>query len=164
MIAEVYSKPVLIFGCGNTLFGDDGFGPAVIEHLTAHHQLPGHVLAADVGTSIRELLFDLLLAPQKPRRIMVIDAADQPQRRPGELFEMNIDEIAPQKVNDFSLHQFPSLNMLEELNSVEGLTVKVLAVQAKQIPDSVRPGLSPEVEAALPEACSWIIQQIEEAS
>jgi coenzyme F420 hydrogenase subunit delta len=164
MIAEAYSKPVLIFGCGNTLFGDDGFGPAVIEHLHAHHQLPHHVLAADVGTSVRELLFDLLLAPSKPRCIMVVDAAQPPDRRPGELFELAVGDMAPNKVNDFSLHQFPSLNMLEELNAIEGLTVKVLAVAVKEIPAEVRPGLSPEVAAALPGACAWIINQIEEAS
>ena len=50
-------KSILIFGCGNTLWGDDGFGPAVIEHLHRHYQLPEDVI---VGTSIRDLLFDLV--------------------------------------------------------------------------------------------------------
>ena len=30
---EMFEKRVLIFGCGSILWGDDGFGPAVIECL-----------------------------------------------------------------------------------------------------------------------------------
>jgi coenzyme F420 hydrogenase subunit delta len=30
---EYRDKPIIIFGCGNILFGDDGFGPAVAEEL-----------------------------------------------------------------------------------------------------------------------------------
>ncbi len=164
MISDFYTKPVLIFGCGNSLFGDDGFGPAAVEYFLAHHPLPEHVAAEDVGTSVRDILFDLLLAPVKPRLILIIDAAQQPRRQPGDLFELPLADIAPQKVNDFSLHQFPSLNMLQELDSLEGVQVKVLAVQVKEIPDQVRPGLSPQVEAALPAASAWIVQHIEEES
>ena len=72
-----YEAPVLIFGCGNTLMGDDGFGPAVIERLQTRHTLPSSVWVEDVGTSIRDILFDLLLAPQKPKMILIIDAAKQ---------------------------------------------------------------------------------------
>ena len=30
----------VIFGCGNLIMGDDGFGPAVIEELKENYQLP----------------------------------------------------------------------------------------------------------------------------
>ena len=50
---EMFNKRVLIFGCGNVLFGDDGFGPQVVEYLTQHYKLPSDVYALDVGTSIR---------------------------------------------------------------------------------------------------------------
>ncbi len=33
-------KPILILGCGNTLFGDDGFGCAAVEYLETHYALP----------------------------------------------------------------------------------------------------------------------------
>lgn len=160
MIAELYSKPILLFGCGNTLFGDDGFGPAVIEALERQGGLPEEVAALDVGTSVRDFLFDLLLSPQKPRRIYVLDAADQPGRNPGELFSLPLDQVAPQKLNDFSLHQFPSVNMLQELKDLGGVEVKILAVQVKNIPEEVRPGLSPEVQAAVPRACDWLTQEL----
>ncbi len=58
-------KSVLIFGCGNILYGDDGFGPAVIEHLFHHYQLPEGRPGLDVGTCIRDILFDLVLSEKK---------------------------------------------------------------------------------------------------
>ncbi len=62
MIELIRSKPCLIFGCGNPLFGDDGFGPKVIEHIEKHHEIPGYAACIDVGTSIRDILFDILLS------------------------------------------------------------------------------------------------------
>jgi len=160
MIQELFTKPVLIFGCGNPLFGDDGFGPAVVEHLMIHYSLPEFVLAVDAGTSIRDLLFDLLLAPVKPSRIHIVDAVCLPDRQPGQLFEPDLDEIPISKVSDFSLHQFPSVNLLREMNSLPLVHVQVLAVQAGHIPDFVQPGLSPEVHKAVEPACKWLLSQI----
>lgn len=161
MIEEIYSKPILIFGCGNVLLGDDGFGPAAIEYLNEHFHLPPSVFALDAGTSIRNLLFDLLLIPNKPKTIFILDAVLQEDRRPGELFELDLQQFPVQKVNDFSLHQFPSVNLLEELMREGGVDVRILAVQAKEIPEEVHPGLSYWVQAAVPRACQWLIQQIE---
>jgi coenzyme F420 hydrogenase subunit delta len=50
-----------------------------------------------VGTSIRDFLFDLLLAAKKPRQMIIVDAAQQDGKRPGEVFEISIDEINPKK-------------------------------------------------------------------
>ena len=63
MIQDFLKKPILILGCGNILFGDDGFGPAVIKYLEAQASLPETVLAVDIGTGIKEFLFDLIIAP-----------------------------------------------------------------------------------------------------
>ena len=164
MIRELFSKPTLIFGCGNVLFGDDGFGPAVIECLNETHALPEDAVAVDVGTSIRELLFDFLLIAHRPRRIFIVDAVSQPHRQPGELFELDVSQIPAQKANDFSLHQFPSVNLLDELRNSAGVDVRVLVVQTRDIPDEVRPGLSPEVRAAVPEACTRLLEWIGEKS
>ncbi len=151
---------VLVFGCGNVLMGDDGFGPAVVEHLLARSRFPASVRVEDVGTSIRDLLFDILLAPQKPKKILIIDAAQQPGRVAGELFELPVDQIATEKVNDFSVHHFPSLNLLQELAKTGGVEVRILTVQIEQIPEEIQPGLSPAVAAAIPAACEWVLDQI----
>ena len=161
MISDVSQCSTIILGCGNVLMGDDGFGPAVIEHLLQHHQLPAGVMAVDIGTSIRNLLFDLLLMPEKPKRMIIVDAVSESGRQPGTLFELPLRQIPATKVNDFSVHQFPSLNLLQELNDAGGLEVRILAVQTECIPDEVRAGLSAVVAAAVPTACAWLIEEME---
>ena len=160
MLEELFSKPIIIFGCGNILFGDDGFGPAVIDYLHRSSGLPDSVLAVDVGTSVSDLLFDFLLASAKPACIFIVDAVSLPQRRPGEIFELKVAETPDNKSCDFSLHQFPSVNLLKELEERAGVRVRILAVQAKEIPGAVCPGLSPEVEAAVSIAADWLLEEL----
>jgi len=164
LFTELFSKPIWVFGCGNILFGDDGFGPAVIDSLHRHYALPASVLAVDVGTSIRELLFDLLLAPTKPFTIFIVDAASQPHREPGELFEVEPHTMSSGGLDDFSLHHFPSSSLIQELRQLAGVNVRTLAVQVKHVPDQVRPGISREVKASIPRACRWLLEQIGEVS
>jgi coenzyme F420 hydrogenase subunit delta len=152
------SKRILIFGCGNPLFGDDGFGPAVIEHLLSHNPLPECTAALDAGTGIRDFLFDLLLSPIKPEEIYVVDAVSLSDRVPGELFELRLHNIPIPKATDFSLHQFPSVNLLAEINTLTRVTV--LAVQAEHIPEFVQPGLSVKVRSAIEPACAWLLSRI----
>ncbi len=150
---DLFDKSVVIFGCGNILFGDDGFGPAVVKHLQENYVLPGDVLALDVGTSIRDILFDILLSERKPERLIIVDAVDR-GKVPGELFELPVEEIPPQKTADFSLHQFPTVNMLQELKDQTGVQVMILAAQIQELPDEVRPGLSPRLQEAVKEAAA----------
>jgi coenzyme F420 hydrogenase subunit delta len=160
MIQDIIKNPILILGCGNILFGDDGFGPAVIEHLEAHSSLPENVLAVDMGTGIKDFLFDLILAPVKPERIYILDALFQPDRKAGELFEINLNQIPDGKMGGRPSHQFPSIHQLQELGSLTGVDIRILVVQAKEVPDTVRPGLSPEVKEAIPRACDWLMKEI----
>jgi coenzyme F420 hydrogenase subunit delta len=153
----IFEHSVLIFGCGNILFGDDGFGPAVAKYLQDNYPLPADVLVLDVGTSIRDLLFNLVLSEKKPQKIIVIDAVDYPDRQPGEVFEIPVEGIPDKKTADFSLHQFPTVNLLQELKEHTRVEVHVLVVQVKDLPEEVNPGLSPEVTAAIKEVCARIL-------
>jgi coenzyme F420 hydrogenase subunit delta len=157
---KMFEKSVLIFGCGNILWGDDGFGPAVIEHLNQHYSLPDDVLALDVGTSIRDTLFDLILSEQKPKLLIIIDAVDHPDRRPGEVFEIPVEGIPEKKVSDFSLHQFPTVNMLQEIKEKSGMQVKIIVARTESIPEEVAPGLSESIQRAVPAACEQIMAAI----
>jgi coenzyme F420 hydrogenase subunit delta len=151
------TKACLIFGCGNPLFGDDGFGARVIEHLLAHHTLPRHAACLDAGTSVRDLLFDILLSPTKPRQILIVDAMDVEGGVPGQLFEIDVSRINPAKIVDFSLHQFPTTNMLREIQEGTDIDVRILVVQPTELPPEIRPGLSSAVAGAVPEMCRRII-------
>lgn len=161
-IAALYSKPVLVLGCGNTLFGDDGFGPEVVRRLLGEAILPAAVGVLDAGTGVRDLLFDLLLLPKRPRAILVVDAVGATGQPPGTLQCWDVERLPAAKATDFSLHQFPSVNLLQELQREAGVAVRVLVVQTESVPDEVQPGLSPAVAAAVPAACAWVRDSIKE--
>ncbi len=142
-------KEILIAGCGNKLFGDDGFGPEVVEYLTKHYSIPENVCLMDVGTGIRKILFTISLSESRPELIVIIDAVDK-GRNPGEIFEISLDEIPEEKIDDFSIHQVPSSNLLKELQDLCSVKVRVMACQIKKIPETIQSGLSAPVKKAVP--------------
>jgi coenzyme F420 hydrogenase subunit delta len=158
MVRDLFDKSALILGCGNILFGDDGFGPAVVQYLQNHGALPPEVLVLDVGTSIRDLLFDLVLSEKKPPKIIIVDAVDYPDRKPGEVFEITVAGIPAKKTSDYSLHQFPTVNLLHELKEHTGVEVNIIVAQVQVVPEEVRPGLTPVVAGAVKEAGARILQ------
>jgi coenzyme F420 hydrogenase subunit delta len=156
-VPEYCRKPILILGCGNVLFGDDGFGPVVIEHLLAGYELPTTVCALDVGTGIRNLLFTISISPERPKRILLIDAIDR-GGRPGEIFEVLLEDLPPAKVEGFSLHQVPTSNLAVELKRM-GVDIRVMVAQTGFVPDRVEPGLSNALKDAVPRMCERIIRE-----
>jgi coenzyme F420 hydrogenase subunit delta len=153
----------VIFGCGNIVMGDDGYGPAVVDALNSRYQLPPGVEAIDAGTGIREYLFDYILtAVGRPERIIVLDAVDFPDRQPGDVFLIDTSAIPPKKIHDFSLHQFPTVNLLVELEQHTGVRVCILAAQVETIPEEITPGLSPAMSAAVSVACEKVLHILSE--
>jgi coenzyme F420 hydrogenase subunit delta len=157
-LPEFCCVPTLVLGCGNLLFGDDGFGCAVVDYVQSHHRVPEDACLLDVGTGVRKLLFTLCLSPIRPRRLLIVDAVDA-GRAPGEIFEIDPADIPPVKLDDFSLHQLPTSNLLRDLQSGCGMEVRVLVCQTGPLPGEVAPGLSPPVEAAVPAAAAWIVEE-----
>jgi coenzyme F420 hydrogenase subunit delta len=153
----------MIFGCGNVIMGDDGYGPAVVDMLNSQHNLPENVQAVDAGTCVREYLFDYLLSEEgRPETIIILDAVDFPNRQPGEVFQIDPSSIPPKKIHDFSLHQFPTVNLLLELEQHTGIRVIILAAQVEFIPEEIAPGLTPAMSAAVSVACDKIVQILSE--
>ncbi len=153
----------VIFGCGNLVMGDDGFGPEVIAALQKNYTLPQDVQAIDADTGIREYLFDYLLSEEiRPANIIILDAVDFPDRKPGDVFTINPAEIPAKKVHDFSLHQFPTVNLLQELEQYTGIRVIILAGQVTYIPDEITPGLTPAMAKAVDIACEEVVRIVSE--
>ncbi|MCB2216150.1 hydrogenase maturation protease [Desulfofustis glycolicus] len=147
----------MIFGCGNLLMGDDGFGPAVVAALNDGGDLPDNVEAVDAMTGIREYLFDYLLTEEgRPEHIIILDAVDFPDRQPGDVFLIDSRSIPAKKIHDFSLHQFPTVNLLHELEEHTGITVTIVAAQAEYIPAEIEPGLSPTMTGAVVKTCEML--------
>src|SRR5664279_2825653 len=157
-VPDYYQKDLLILGVGNPLFGDDGFGPAVAEELECRGRVPSFAAVLDVGGGVREILFDLILSPQRPKELIIIDALDC-GREPGEVFKVKVDEVPKLKSHDFSLHLAPSLNLLQELSDSAKVKVTILAAQPEPIPDIVTSGLSAPIQKAVQEAADYITEK-----
>ena len=80
-------------------------------------------------------------------------------RPPGEWFEIDPAEIPIVKLDDFSMHQLLTSNLLREVRQQTGIEVRVLACQTGPLPDQVCPGLSEPVWRALPHAAEWVTQE-----
>jgi len=156
-VPEYVKKRVLILGVGNMLFGDDGFGPAAADYLLRNCKIPDDVHVMDVGIGAGDVLFTVSLSQKKPEKIIVLDAVDV-KRKPGEIFELSIDDLPANKLTDFSLHLFPATNLLKELRDQMGVDIIILACQAERIPDAVSPGLSNSVKKALPKAADLALK------
>lgn len=157
---DVAGAEALVIGCGNVLIGDDGFGPALIKLMLERGGVPRGAALIDAGTGVRKLLFDIVLASERPKRIVIVDAVDL-GRRAGEVFEISLEEVPAVKSDDFSMHQLPTSNMLKELRDACGVDVRVVAVQVGRIPDEIRPGLSAPVAAALEEARELVLEKLQ---
>jgi len=157
---EYLKKRVLILGVGNMLFGDDGFGPATVDYMLKNCKIPDDVYVMDAGISAGELLFTIALSQERPKKIIVIDAVDL-KKRHGEIFEISIDELPENKTSDFSLHLFPSTNLLKEIRDQLGVKVTILACQAGKIPKLVSPGLSKPIQKSIPKAAKVALELAE---
>jgi coenzyme F420 hydrogenase subunit delta len=158
-IPDRYRKPILILGCGNILFGDDGFGPQVVEYLENNYSIPGNVEVINAGCSVRNILFDVVLSPKKPDKIIIIDALDV-GKIPGEVFEIKIEDIPEKKIDDFSMHQLPTSNLLKELKDQCKVYIKIFSCQVENIPESVFIGISKVLLDSIPRVCKLIMDEI----
>lgn len=150
-------EDIVVLGCGNILFGDDGFGSYVAEYLQNSDALPESVAVINARTSVRGILFDLILSEQRPRKIIVVDAIDA-NRPPGEVFKITIDELPLNKIDDFTFHQMPTSNLLRELKEYCGVDVVIIAGQIESIPEAVRPGLSNALAGSVPVAAEEVLK------
>ena len=109
----------------------------------------------DVGTGVRKLLFTITLSDEKPEEIIVVDAVDWGQDI-GSLSLMSAADLPPSKVDDFSLHQLPTSNLLRELQEECGVRVTVVACDVSVMPGTIQPGLSTAVQRAVTTAAQLL--------
>jgi len=158
-IPDCYRKPILVLGCGNILFGDDGFGPEVVEYLKKNYSIPEDVEVINAGCSVRNILFDIALDQKKPDKIIIIDALDV-RKKPGDIFEIEVEDIPENKIDDFSMHQMPTSNLLKELKEHCNVYIKIFSCQIENIPKSVSTGISKKLIDSFPKICDMIIKEI----
>nr|WP_319540719.1 coenzyme F420-reducing hydrogenase, FrhD protein [uncultured Methanospirillum sp.] len=146
----MFFPETVITGCGNPLYADDGFGPAVIQSLKKC-SLPAGVKAVDAGTGGNEFVFSLL-DPMITRRLIVVDAADF-GAKPGTLTLISISDLPAGRITDHRPGGVAeTLIMMKDV-----IEILLLGCQPGLVtyPD-MHIGLSPEVRAAIPLACQAI--------
>ena len=120
--------PILILGCGNILRGDDGFGPEVVAYLQEHFTIPEDVALMDAGTSVSEILLDIVLSEHKPERMLLIDAMEN-GLTPGTVSFLPIERIEKKSIKRASSHQTPTSRSLQELRELSRIAIMVLTVE-----------------------------------
>jgi coenzyme F420 hydrogenase subunit delta len=153
------SARVLILGVGNILFGDDGFGPGTVAHLEENYDLPDDAYAMDVGTGVRKLLFTLSLSEQLPEEIVILDAVDG-GRGDRQVGEIPLEALPSSKVDDFSLHQLPSSNLLRELQDERGVKVTVVACDVGAVPQVIQADLSTAAREGVVAAAEHVAERL----
>lgn len=153
-----FSVPeVLILGCGNPLYGDDGFGPAVVKYLKEHVLIPDKVEVMEVGTRLIEVLLELALSETRPSRLIIVDAVKMPGQPPGQVWELDLGALCSSDASDLSVHQFPSAELLRAFMEETGVTLHLVVAQGEHFPRTPEPGLSEALTAALPQASRRIM-------
>lgn len=149
----LYSE-IVVAGCGNPLFADDGFGPAVVESLKSL-ELPKNVTVVDAGLGGPHFIFTLL-NPESTKTLIIVDIADF-RGEPGELKWLTVDDLPEGSYLDAH-----SWDLTEPLQCIkDDIRIKILACQRKYVsaPEMVI-GLTDEVQRAIPEAVSQILKEI----
>lgn len=152
-----YDAETLVVGCGNILFKDDGFGPAVINKLEEYfknREMPDETMFIDAGTGATHFIFSL--PNEKWKKIIVVDVVEF-NAEPGTIKIFSPYEIP--KGSYENVHTWPVEEPLHDLS--ENCEVIIVGCKPGEIsaPD-VEMGLTEPVEKAIPKAVDIILKEI----
>jgi coenzyme F420 hydrogenase subunit delta len=149
----ILEEEILVVGCGNILFQDDGFGPRVAQELSAY-ELPPGIRVIDAGTGAPHLIFTLL--DETCKKLVILDCISW-GARPGTLRKFSVDELPKGKFID--AHNWTLSEPLHALK--DKIDIVVIGCQPARVsePDIVME-LTPDVEHAIPEACKMVFEEL----
>jgi coenzyme F420 hydrogenase subunit delta len=145
---------IVVAGCGNPLFADDGFGPAVIEELQKL-TLPDNVKVVDAGLGGPHFIFTLL-DPEVTKRLIIVDIADY-GAEPGSITKLRIEDLPPGSYRD--AHSWDLAEPLQRIK--DKIDITIIGCQPKRVTDpDMEIGLSDEVSKAIPKAVRIVLETI----
>ena len=140
-----YNHENLIVGCGNILFGDDGFGPEVIKYMKDNNiTFPGDTILIDGATSAPHYIFTL--PEDKWRNIIIIDIADM-NKKPGQIDVLDIEDVLESE-RYMDVHGISATYPLHDLK--DKVNIKIVACQPENVPIDMEIGLSNAVKDSIP--------------
>jgi len=149
-----------VCGVGNKLKKDDGLGPLIAEKLDAI-VMPSGVDVADFGISG----FKCALKLEGYNKVVFVDAISLPGSEPGRLHRLKINKEAlmrSPKLSDFSVSMHETdLERIMATAAVLGIyPEEVVIIGCEPADTSVGLGLTPAVEAAVPQVIDLVIQEL----
>jgi coenzyme F420 hydrogenase subunit delta len=145
---------IVIAGCGNPLFADDGFGPAVVEEMQKL-SLPDNVTIVDAGLGGPHFIFTLL-DPEVTRKLIIVDLADF-GAEPGSITKLRVEDLPPGAYRD--AHSWDLAEPLQRIK--DQIEVTIIGCQpAKVTFPEFELGLSEEVQNAIPKTIRVILEII----
>jgi len=145
---------IVIAGCGNPLFADDGFGPAVVEELKKL-TLPDNVKVEDAGLGGPHFIFTLL-DPEVTKKLVIIDIADF-GAEPGEITKLRVEDLPPGAYRD--AHSWDLTEPLHRLK--DDIDITVIGCQPKRVTaPEFEIGLSEEIVKAIPKTIQIVLETI----
>jgi coenzyme F420 hydrogenase subunit delta len=143
---------IVVVGCGNPLFGDDGFGPAVVEEIQKL-QLPDNIKVIDAGLGAPHFIFTLL-DEETTKKLVIIDIADF-GAEPGSVTILPLEALPPGSYRD--IHSWDLTEPLHRLK--DSIDITIIVCQPKRVAE-FEMELTEEVKRAIPKAVQIVLKEI----
>lgn len=150
-------KENLILGCGNPLFGDDGFGPEFVKRIKDEKIEDRFINLAvvDCGSGISPFLNLINSSKHKIKNLYIIDCGDF-KGKLGDIMVLDGKEIASE---DF-IKSSHSMNVPHEINKFSS-NIKLVLVQGNVDPNFMGLEMNEEVRNAIDKVQNIIINFME---
>ena len=152
-----FDAEILVIGCGNILFKDDGFGPAVTEAMEEQFketELPDNIMIIDAGTGGPHYIFSL--PNELWKKLIIVDIVEF-GAEPGTLRKFDVSELPEGSYEN--VHSWPVSQPLHELSETYEVIVIGCQPESVSAPD-VELGLTKNEEDAIPKAIKMILKEI----
>ena len=156
---EKLQMKILIFGAGNLILSDEGFGVHFVNYLEERYLVPENVELYDGGT----LGIMVTHKFEEADKVFLVDIVDAPGE-PGTIHRYTRDEIMLNRIPvKLSPHQIGIQEMLY-ISELRGACPQDLTFYGI-VPASLEPGneLSPAVKAGLAEVMRLVAEELREA-
>ncbi len=148
-----YNHENLIVGCGNILYGDDGFGPEVIKYIQENNiTFNGDTCVIDGATSAPHYIFTL--PQEKWKNIIIIDIASM-NMKPGSIKVLELEDVHEED-RYMDVHGLSATYPLHDLK--DNINIKIIAIQPENIPVEMELGLSETLESKIPQTIDTTIE------
>jgi len=143
-----------VIAIGNSLRGDDGIGPAILDELQKHDFVK-NVSLLDIGSDAFSLLDHLI----QDDPVLIIDCARM-GKKPGEIYKFEIDQSNLAWMDkEISLHGFSLSEIFQMAIKLSPVTrCNVIGIEPKTIEFNL--GLSPEVTNSIPVVVQLVKEEI----